>query len=502
MPGGVVGFIREQKEWPIPSPAMLGIMTRTFRKAVEEFAAEQGLEIVTFSKEDDKDAIAQACLAQYSRKSGVVLIGKAQEKARSFKGRRADRGSKVWFVYTPVSVLVTFYYFYIFDEDFGLTFIKACTYLPFEVKVCFNGHEWAKRQLSKEGIAFEALENGFASCADPARLQALCHQLNPEKIQAFFDRWVGQLPWPLTAREREAGYKHELSVWQLEVSRTQVFVDPEQGRALVETLIRDNLDLGRPDRVSLIFDRQVTKRTPSEFHTQVIQYGVMPSIRIRYKHSVLKQYLKEGRALRTEMMINNASDFNMKRSLKHFPKLVAAGRAFNDRLLEQEHLSQDCFVPLGEIRRLGQSTLSHDGHRASALRFGDQRVMAVMSALSNFSHIQRGLSNKPLREQVAQLLNLPASEYSSAQMSYDLRRLRLKNLISRIPNSHTYALTELGTKVAVFFTKLYNRLFQPGLAALVPDQLFPSKLAQALTTVSDLIQSSLNEVFLASSAKA
>lgn len=501
MPGGVVNFIREQKGWPIPSPVMLKNTTEAFRRAVEKFATAQGLEIVNFEGGDDKDAIARAHLERFTAQSGIILIGKAQEKTRAFKGRRADHGSKVWFVYSRVSVQVTHYYFYILDQDFGLVFIKVCTYLPFEVKVCFNGHAWAKQQLNREGLGFEGLENGFASCADPARLQAVCHQLNAEKIQAFFDRWVDQLPWPLTQSERAAGYRHELSVWQLEVSRTQVFADPEQGQALVESLIRDNLDLGRPDRVSLIFDRQVTTRTPSEFHTQVIRYGVLPSIRIRYKHSALKQYLKEGCALRTEMMINNPADFDRNRGLKHFDALVQLGRKFNDRLLEQERLSEDCFVSLERIRELGRSTVSAGGQRASALRFGEQRGMAVMAALSNFAHIPAGLSSKALRPQIADLMNVPPTGYSSAQMSYDLRRLRLKGLVYRIARSHTYVLTELGTKVAVFFTKLYTRLFRPGLAALVPHQSMPSKLAQALLVVSNLIQSMLQESLLGQSAE-
>lgn len=493
MPGGVVDFIRQQRGFPIPSPLMLARITTAFHKAVDRFAANQGLEIVTFERGDDKDAIAHAHLERFPRQSGVVLIGKAQEKASTFKGRRSDKGTKVWFVYSRVSVQVTHYYFYILDEDFGLVFIKVCSYLPFEVKVCFNGHEWAKQQLRKQHLTFEPLENGFAGCAEPARLQAICHQLNAEKIQALFDRWVDQLPWPLSKSERAASYRHELSVWQLEVSRTQVFVDPEQGRALVENLIRDNLDLGRPDRVSLIFDRQVTKRTPSEFYTQVVEYGVLPCIRIRYKHSALKQYLKEGRALRTEMMINNPTDFDSNRGLKHFDALVQAGRRFNDRLLEQERLSQDCFVSLEGVRDLGRSTVGERGQRASALRFGDKRVMAVMAALSNFAHIPAGLTNKTLRQQIASLMNVPSAKYTSAQMSYDLRRLRLKQLVSRIPKQHAYVLTTLGTKVAVFFTKLYTRLFRPGLAALVPDQQTPSQLATALTAVSDLVQSIVQE---------
>ena len=129
-------------------------------------------------------------------------------------------------------------------------------------------------------MEFEELSNGFATCQEPARLQSICHQLDAQKIQAFFDRWVEQIPWPLLPKQRASGYRHLLSVWQLEVCRTQVFADAEQGRAPVESLINENLDLGRPDRVSLIFDRKVTKATPGEFYTRVIREGVLPSIRI------------------------------------------------------------------------------------------------------------------------------------------------------------------------------------------------------------------------------
>lgn len=502
MPGGVVNFIREQFGWPIPSPAAMGKMSDAFHQAVEQFAVKQGLEIVTFAKGESKEELAHAALASFTKKSGVVLIGKAQEQASAFTGRRTDKGSKVWFTYRRRTVNVIHYYFYVWDEDFGLAFIKVCTYLPFEVKVCFNGHEWAKQQLRQAGVAFEALDNGFVTCEDPEYLQAVCQLLTAEQVQAFFDRWVDQLPWPLSPRERAAGYRHELSVWQLEVSRTQVFVDAEQGRALVEHLIRDNLDLGRPDRVRLIFERQVTKRTPTEFKTEVITYGVMPSIRIHYKHSALKQYLKEGRALRTEMMINNPRDFDSPRGIAHFDALVALGQACNDRLLEQEKISQDCFVSLEQMRELGRSTVDDAGQRASALRFGDQRVMAVLAALAGFGHIPGRLSNKQLRQPVSDLLGATAAGYTSAQMSYDLRRLRLKGLVERVPKSHAYILTPLGAKVAVFFTKLHARLFRPGLAAMACPPAVPSPLAQALAAVADLIQAAVQEATFAPTAAA
>jgi len=495
LPGGLITFIREQMGFPIPSPMVLPPFTQAFRKAVEQYAKEQGLSIVDFAKGEDKEEKARAHLAKFEKKQGVVLIGKAQEKALGYKGQRKDHGTKVWFDYSRQSLFVTYYYFYILDADFGLFFIKVCTYFPFDVKVCFNGHEWAKQQLRQEGIGFEALHNGFLSCANPERLQIICHQLDAEKIQALFDRWVEQLPWPLSPEQRTAGYAHQLSIWQLEVSRTQVFQDPEQGWALFEALIRDNLDLGRPDRVSLIFERKVTKATPSEFHTRVLREGIQPIIRIKYKHSALKQYLKDGRALRTEMVFNNTMDFGVLRGLKNFARLVEMGHHFNDRLLEQEQISQDCFLSLQQMRELSQSTLREDGQRASALRFADPRLMAVLEVLACHAYIPKEIGNRSLRGAVAQRLEGVLDRYSSAQMTYDLRRLRLKGLIARTGKSHCYHLTDLGIRVVTFFTKLYHRLFAPGLAALLPDQAFPSDLANALSRVAEVLQSWTDQAF-------
>lgn len=505
VPGQVVTFLHDHLGYALPSPALLGKMTARFHQAVAQFAVEQGVPLVTFAKGETKETLAEAHLARYQAAGGthgVVLIGKAQEKASAFEAHRTDRvgtrgtPGKVWFTYARRMVHVTHYYFYVLDRDFGLAFIKVASYLPFEVKVWVNGHAWAQQQLRREGIAFTPLENGFARCADPARLQALCATLTGSMVHAFFDRWVDVLPWPLSPGARAAGYRHALSIWNLEVSRTQVLVDPAQGRALVETLIRENLDLGRPDRVRLLFDRPVRVNTPSRCFTQVDQYGMLPSIRVHYKHSALKQYLKGGQALRTEAMLNNPGDFSLPRGITHFATLVALGHQLIARLLAMVQVSQDCFVPLDTVQRLGQATVDAHGHRAPALRFGDPRVMAVLAAVVRHAHLPAGLTNKALRADVATALGVPRAAYSSTRLSYDLRRLRLKGLVVRRPRSHAYTLTPLGAKVAVFFTKLATRCFRPGLAALIPDQPHPTPLAQALAAVTTAIHALVADAHL------
>src|SRR3970040_2155604 len=183
--------------------------------------------------------------------------------------------------FTRQSVAVNHYYFYVQDPEWGPAFLKIGTYLPYPVKLCLNGHEWVKQHLTRAGVAFESLDNGCLSCAAPAALQATCDTLGPTAVQAFFDRWSHRVPWPLTPAERAAGYDHRLAIAQLEVSLTHIFDRPVQGRHFFEAVIRDNLDLGRPDRIRLLFPRRLTRRTPPPafgYRPRVITDGGAPSL--------------------------------------------------------------------------------------------------------------------------------------------------------------------------------------------------------------------------------
>jgi hypothetical protein len=174
------------------------------------------------------------------------------------------------FDFYRAKVPVNQYYFYILDADWGPFFIKFSSYVPFGARLCINGHEWAKQQLKKRAIAYESLDNGFLSCEDPARLQAICDQLSADDVDRLFRRWLGRLPHPFSREDRAAGYLYQLSIWQFEFSMTHVFDRPLQGRHFFEEVLRDNLDLGRPDRIQLLFDRQVRRNTPSSFRTRVV----------------------------------------------------------------------------------------------------------------------------------------------------------------------------------------------------------------------------------------
>ncbi len=477
--GALVYFLEKHRGELIASPALLGVISRSFVAGVEAFAQANQIPVVRFHKGQRKDDIAARYRRKFTASEGVVFIGVAQEQVQGFKAHKDVQGKRVRFEFSRQPVFVKVYYFYVQDAEFGPGFIKIATYAPYPVKVCLNGHEWAKQQLRRAGIAFEALDNGFLSCADPDSVRDICQQLGPQHVQAFFDKWVARLPWPLTPEDRAAGYQHRLSIWQMEVSRTQVFTRPVRGRQFFEQVIRENLDLGRPDRVQLVFGRRVYRNTPSRFCTRVVQTGVQPNLQITYKHSGVKQYFKENRALRTETTINNPLDLGVRKDLSHWTYLRQLGAMINQRLLDTERVSQDCLLSAESFARVSEPTTTHTGQRAPGLRFGQPRAMALFAALSRFLPALNGFRNAELRATVQTLLGLSPEEYTASHMSYDLRRLRLKGLIARVPGTHRYLLTTYGRRVAYLMTKLYHRIFDIASAAWHTSARVPSHLAQA-----------------------
>ncbi len=482
-PGHISTFCRQQLNAPIASPALFGPLLERFTNDLKRFADQHAIPIIHFSRGQKKDRIAAQYRAGFPADEGVVFIGIAQEKATSFKGQKHVSEQGVSFTFSRQSVYVNQVYFYIQDREWGPAFIKVGTYLPYPVRVCLNGHEWAKQQARRRALAFDSLDNGFRWCADPARLQRICDRLGPDDVQRFFDRWLRRLPWPLTTADRAAGYQHRLTIWQLEVSLTQIFDAPLHGRQFFEAVIGGNLDMGRPDRVHLLFPTRMTRRTPAPrggYHTRVITTGVAPNLHVSYKHTDLKQYFKEQAGLRTEVTFNDVRDFLPTKGLSTLCQLRTIGNQINERLLDTERLSHACSLEPSRFERLQQPIVLGD-RRVSALRFGDPRVHALLQAISRFSLVPEGFQNRDVRPLVAALLGRELDAYSRGAMTYDLRRLRLHGLIQRVPHSHRYIVTLDGLQIAAFYNTLYHHVLSPGWAVLAqPDLDTPAPLDRAI----------------------
>lgn len=497
--GGVVGFLRHARGQAIPSPAVFGQITDAFKRRLRAYCQARRIPWLEFKKGERKDDVVELYRKRFQATSGIVLVGVSQERALGWTATKTQQGRHVHFTYRRKSVCVNHYYIYLVDPEWGPAFLKVCGYAPYAIKLCLNGHEWAKRQLTRQRIPFTALDNGFLTCADPTTLQAICNRLSEADIEAFFARWVVQLPLPLTVQDHTAGFRYQLSLLQMEISRTQVFDRPLRGREFFEEVIRDNLDLGRPSRVQLLFTRRITRATPGRFTTRVITHGVAPSLHIEYKRCHIKQYFKEGRALRTETTFNDTYDFGVGRRLSNFGYLRTLGQRINSRLLETERTAHDCGLGEPQFAELMLPGQTPDGQPAPGLKFGQPRVMALLGALCLFALTPEGITNRRLQPLVADLLGGQERPYTSRQMGYDLRRLARKGLIRRVTGKLCYTLTPYGRRVALFLTKLYGRLIRPGLQALDPHLTAqaPPPLRRAFAAVDKATDAMIQEARLA-----
>jgi hypothetical protein len=495
----VVAFLSGHQGFPFPSPVLFRQLGERFRKAVASFAEANGIAWVRFGKGEAKLEVMAPHLARQAGtgRPGVAAIGVAQEFQRvwtAYEGKTST-GTPRW-SFVKTGRRVTCYYFYLWDEGFGPAFVKVCAYFPYPAKIWVNGHEWVKRQAARAGIGVTALSNGFAACDDPVALQEICDRLQPGTIEVFAQRWLHRLPLPFGPADQRAGYWWEISMRQVEVSRTIVFDAPRHARGFFEALVAGNLDIGRPHNVEIISGRRIRRGTWGTFRTAIGRRdngGVI--VNVFCKHSRIKQYLKDGRAMRIETVINAPRDLGCIARLPNLEALQAKARAANRRILDAERAGQGTVLASPAFERIAHPSVDAEGRRTPALRFGDPRVMALAGALCQTLLAATGFTSKNLRVLIAGLLG---SAYTPGQMTYGLRRLRLNGLIRRLPHTNRYVLTEDGIRIAVFYTKIYNRLLVPLTAANQPQA--PPELRAALRTIDQHIDGYITRARLSSAA--
>lgn len=450
-----------------PSPRVFGRASERLVYAIDKFVRTAKLPSVHVFKHGDvkedvarpfQDAAAQAGV------EGVVFVGVAKEKMLGgFRGFKCGGSAKYpRFKFSRCQVYVNHYYFYLWDAQWGPAFIKIADFAPWPMWACLNGHEWLKRRLADAGIEFEALDNGLRSCADPTAAQAWADRMSGSCILEFLHRWADRLPSPLQDVDRSLGHGYAWSFRQTEFSDTTVFERPRDGRAWFDAAIRDNLDVGHPDKVQLIFDRRISTRTPGRFSTKVVNVGVDPTIHIYYRSSKVKAYFKDLHGVRVETTINNNADFGVKKTVNaaNFEELRGIGRGTNARFLEA--VGADV-APPPETATLEQVVMPsiHDGQRAPGFRFGEPRSQALLAAVVSFDHVVGGLTNPGL---VDTMRSLYKPSYTNRQATYDLRRLRRKEFITRVDGHNVYCVTPRGRALATTITRLHQRVALPGVS--------------------------------------
>lgn len=465
-PGAMAVFFRQVQGKPILSGHVFKALTDRFVAQVMPFARKQGVPILRPKGRVRPGEVAQKALraARRTDRWGVVAIVVHQESARVFASTHAG-GRATNFRVKEDRRLVNHYYFYLRDRQYGEGFVRISSYPPFQTRIWMNAHGYLTAQLRRRRVSFRAEDNCIIEVAHPAVLQEAAQQFNADLVERIARRWLAMVPDPLTPAERRAGYSSRLSVYQAEFSDNVIFHQTQVLNRVYEQLLRDHLHLGRLDMVKVIFGRRIQKNTPSPFKTRLLRQGVVSCLKVFYKKSFLKQYNKGGRVLRTEVCVNDPGDFGVRKSLVHLNYLGTIANHALTRFLKAQAVVMSTALDRSTFERMVLPS-EQGGKRVPALRFGAPRSMRVLEALGCAGLSLQAFSNADLRRILIERLGTPTEDVTPARIGYELRKLRGKGLVRKVRQRNLYTLTDLGYHVAIYFTKLHQRLLAPGLDTL------------------------------------
>lgn len=467
-PGAMAWFLREVCGKPILSPVVFKGLTDRFVAEVQRFAHQHHIPILRPPGRTKPGAVAQQALRRAARAQrwGVVAIVVHQESARVFASHHAG-GRRTNFRVREERRLVNHYYFYLRDREYGEGFVRISSYPPFQTRIWLNAHGYLAAQLQRRGVPFLTADNCIVSVADPATLQRLAVRFDARLVEQIARRWLGWVPDPLTPAQRAAGYPCRLSIYQAEFSENVIFHRTHVLNRVYEDLLRDHLHLGRPDMLKVVFDRQIRRNTPGTFKTRVLRQGVVSCLKVFYKKSFLKQYNKGGRVLRTEVCVNDPRDFRIGKSLVHLGYLGTIAYHALTRFQKAQAVALATALDRSTFERVVTPS-QQGGQRVAGLRFGAPRAMRLLDALGCAGLTFKAFSQADLRAVLVDRLGADPAECTPARLAYDLTKLRGKGLVRKAQGRNLYTLTDLGYRVALYFTKLHHRLLCPILDSLAP----------------------------------
>lgn len=487
-PERVVGFFTTYRQLYPVSRYTLRDIAEQFQRWLKGWSEKRNIPIAEAPKGRRDDFVDP-----YFKGAGpdaVVVILKAREPARIMTAI-GDSKTNRWHLQIANRWVVQ-YNFYVNDRQWGRMFVRICPYLPFSARVCLNQHHWLANRMREEGIAFRQCANAFMTCAKPERLQQLADSLTPWDLLSCGQKWLARLTPFFTAREREeAGCQHRLFFSQVEFCDNLIFRRRAALDQLGERLLDANRTIGRPNKITVIFGRRISKHYRGKLQTEIEDMNLPnPVIRSHYGNGFVKQYVRDHLMLRTEAASNNVNDYGVNKSVQNLPALRTALSAINDNYLNVQQDILETFIDRGQLRKLAEPMITPTGKRIPGLKLDHPRQLALMHALVQFAHIAGGnaFTTAELHPRVLALLGCPAERYTLASLRYDLAKLRAKELVAKIPRSRRYQLLPHGYSICLVFLKLFERVYAPLTAGLLSP-------VRADTAVQDNRRSQLDRLY-------
>ena len=398
----------------------------------------------------------------------VVVIIKAREPAGYMT---AIGAGKKWHLETKYH-WVDQYNFYLRDAEWGPLFVRVCPYFPFSTRICLNQHHWLAQKMKQAGIRFTQSGNAFRRCSDPEALQNMADSLTAQELIRCGHKWLKRLiPFFSGSERREHGCWHQLFFSQAEFCENLVFRRRAALDQLGERLLDANRNLGRPDKLTVIFGRHITRQYQGKLQTEIEDLHLgNPVMRSYYKNGFAKHYVRDHDLLRFEAATHNVyQDYGIKKAVTNLVLLREKMQGITTRYQEVQQDILETFLDRGELRSLSQPTVLATGKRIPGLKLDPPRQLAVMSSLVRFSHVAAGdtFTTAELQAAAAEALGIPAEQCPLASLRYELWKLRAKGLVEKLPHSRRYQLLPNGYRICLLFLKLFDKIYAPLTAGLL-----------------------------------
>jgi len=446
-----------------------------FSRRIRGYAKAHGIPVVDCSVGQRKHDLAEEYLAKTTVAQGLflVLVGRAQAPVWDVSAKHHIERKK------PMPY-VNHYSFHILDPDWGHLTIKISGHPPFPAQVILNGHEYVACQARKTGIAFTKEGNCFTTISDAAGLAKIAETLSEHRaigrLSQVCERWIYScVCFALDSDEQKrSGFRYQYSNYQIEYSRNLVFEVGGQMDQVFQALIdrsRAPLDLktiktilGSKHRPKC---RRRTKRS-AEWEVAVERPAYDLTIfKLHCGKLTLKIYSKGERVLRIEAVAHNTQYLNCGRSLDKFPEVVSRLKGVLERFADALSCIDQCFIADEMLEHL--PVASQVGKTVvGGIDLNKPRMRQVIEALIALSPSPNGFTASDVAARVRALSKQTPSQYGPRHAAYDLKKLRGKQILRRIPHSRRYEPLPAGLRAMTALLVLRNKAIKPLLAAAQP----------------------------------
>jgi len=455
-------------------------MAGDFSRRVRAHCRKHAIPIIYCPPKTRKHEIAEEHRPSDPKFQGLFLVLVAKAPALVWEVKHASNGQPHLQRKTPWPY-VNHYHFHIIDPQWGHVTIKMSGHPPFGVQIILNGHEWVERQAQQQTISQMIKREGncFAGGSDLQALDrissVLLHSDAWVELAKVCDRWVYSscLCFALRREEQDRSrFRYQYSGYQLEYSRNLLFWRGRMLDEVFQTLIDRNRRFLDVPRLKTIFGRKNRPchlqkgRSPIKVERVVDETEHdLTVFKVHWGRLTLKIYDKGDRILRIEAIAHNVADLRCGKRLEKLQIMLAELQRMTIDFLNTVQAADVNFLDEQVLDTLTQPTQKGE-QRLAGVDLQKPRMRAVAEAVVALATSPRGFTAAELCQKVPQYWPGLTQPYTSRNATYDLRKLRGKQLVQRIDNTCRYQVLQLGIHVLAGLIILRQKVIRPVLAGL------------------------------------